>query len=99
VFSVNKMRGSLSNVGRGFCRVGSRVVLEIWVADFAMSGWVELAQMRGYLSARTVWTVVVLVRKVEVEFRCAANSSGQIRMWAWPNKNAADMTRPRTEWR
>ena len=47
------LRG-LSNAGLGFCRVGSRVFREIWVADFAMAGWVELAQMRGYLSAGTV---------------------------------------------
>jgi len=55
VSSVNKMLGSLSNTGLGFCQVGSRVFREIWVADFAMSGWVEMAQMRGYLSAGTVW--------------------------------------------
>jgi hypothetical protein len=54
VFSVNKMLRSLSSVGRGVCVGRARVSREVWVADFAMSGWVELAQMRGYLSARTV---------------------------------------------
>jgi hypothetical protein len=54
LFSVNKMLRSLSNAGRGFCVGRSRVSREIWVADFAMSGWVELAQMCGYLAAGTV---------------------------------------------
>ena len=43
VFSVNKMLGSLSNTGRGFCVGRSRVSREAWVADFAMSGWLETA--------------------------------------------------------
>jgi len=28
---------------------------------------------------------------------CAPDASGQ--RWFWPNKNAADMTRPRVKWR
>jgi hypothetical protein len=36
-------------MGRGFYVGRTRVSHEIWDADFAMSGWVELAQMWGYL--------------------------------------------------
>jgi hypothetical protein len=54
LFSVNKMLRSLSNMGRGFCVGRSRVSREVWVSDFAMSDWVELAQMCGYLAAGTV---------------------------------------------
>ena len=39
VFSVNKKLGSLSNLGLEFCVVGTRISPEVWVADFAMSGW------------------------------------------------------------
>ena len=35
LFSVNRMRASVSNVGRGFCVAWSRVFREEWVADFA----------------------------------------------------------------
>ena len=35
LFSVNKMRGGVSNVGRGFCVDRSRVFREMWVTDFA----------------------------------------------------------------
>ncbi len=84
LFSVNKMLRSLSNAGRGFCVGRSRVSREIWVADFAMFGWVELAQMCGYLSAGAVrstpWCgggVVVRCRAVVVLVR--ADDSGQIR--------------------
>jgi hypothetical protein len=50
VFSVNKMLRSLSNLGRGFCVGRSRVSREVWVSDFAMSGWVEMAlRSRGLL--------------------------------------------------
>jgi hypothetical protein len=55
VSSVNKMLRSLSNAGRGFCVGRARVSPEAWVADFAMSGWVEMAQIRGYLPPGTVW--------------------------------------------
>jgi len=76
--------------GHGFCVVGSRVLREIWVADFAMSGWVEMAQMRGYLSAGTV-------RRTCWCGRC------EVVCWqgvGWlPNKNAADMIRPQIKWR
>ena len=48
LFSVNKMLRGLSNAGRGLCVGRSRIYREAWVADFAMSGWVGLAQMRGY---------------------------------------------------
>ena len=53
--SVNKMLRSLSNAGRGFCVGRARVSREVWVSDFAMSGWVEMAQIRGYLPPGTVW--------------------------------------------
>jgi len=43
VFSVNKKLGSLSNLGLEFCVVGTRISPEVWVADFAMSGWLEMA--------------------------------------------------------
>jgi len=43
LFSVNKMLRILSNAGRGFCVGRSRVSREVWVSDFAMSGWVEMA--------------------------------------------------------
>jgi len=43
VFSVNKKLGSLSNLGHGFCMAGTRISPEVWVADFAMSGWLEMA--------------------------------------------------------
>ena len=35
VFSVNKMLGSLSNLGHGFCRIGSRIFREVWVSNSA----------------------------------------------------------------
>jgi hypothetical protein len=43
VFSVNKMLGSLSNLGHGFCVAGTRISREVWVVDFPMSGWLEMA--------------------------------------------------------
>ena len=35
VFSVNKMLGSLSNMGHGFCVVESRISPEVWVSNSA----------------------------------------------------------------
>ena len=35
VFSVNKMLGSLSNVGHGFYVIGSRISPEVWVSNSA----------------------------------------------------------------
>ncbi len=35
VFSVNKMLGSLSNLGHGFCVVGTRISPEVWVSNSA----------------------------------------------------------------
>jgi hypothetical protein len=77
-----------------------------------MAGWVELAQMRGYLSAGT--GAGYLVRKVEVVF-CVEYllvrgremvcwyGAGRLAFWCAldvrQNKNAADMTRPRIKWR
>ena len=49
LFSVNKMLRSLSNMGRGFWLARSRVFREIWVSDFAMSGWVRMALGGGEL--------------------------------------------------
>ena len=55
LFSVNKMLRSLSNAGRGFCVGRARVSREVWVSDFAMPGWVEMAQIRGYLPPGAVF--------------------------------------------
>ncbi len=35
VFLVNKMMGSLSNLGHGFCVAGTRISPEVWVSNSA----------------------------------------------------------------
>ena len=88
LFSVNKMLRGLSNAGRGLCVGRSRIYREAWVADFAMSGWVGLAQMRGY------WPPSASVASCAIQQYLRSDYGP-----SWPNKNAADLIRPRVNCR